>query len=83
MRWGGGMILRAIRGNEGTWEPTGRVRQESHSIREAEMVAGFCPLLFSSSSPAPPSFPFRPWVFCLCVCGVEGRGTKTDTAAGG
>ena len=79
---GGGMILRAIRGNEGTWEPTGRVRQKSHSIREAEM-AGFCPLLFSSFFFPPPSFPFRPWVFCLCVCGVERSGTKTDTAAGG
>lgn len=77
----GEMILRAIRGNEGTWEPTRRVRQESHSIRKAEMVAGFCPpssvLLFFSLS-----FSSHLRVFCLHVHGVERRRTKTETAAG-
>ena len=41
------------------------------------MVAGFCPLLLFSSFFFPPSFSFRMWVFCLCVRGVEARGTKT------
>lgn len=68
MRWGG-MILRAFRGNEGTWEPTGRVRQESHSIREAEMVAGFCPLLFSSSPPPPILSISSLGILSLCLWG--------------
>lgn len=50
--------------------------------REAEMVAGFCPLLLSSSPPAPlHPFHFICESFVLMFVGWR-EGTKTDTAAG-
>lgn len=74
------MILRAIRGNAGTWE-TQTESGESHSIREAE-IDGRSLSPFSCSFLFLPSFSCHLWIFCLHVHRVEGKRTKIEMAAG-
>lgn len=67
----GEMILRAIKGSEGTWEPTRRVIQLGRLRQPRDFVPPSSVLFFFS-----PSFSSHQWVFCFRVHGAEGRSTK-------
>lgn len=68
------MILKAIRGNEGTWE-TQTESGESHSIREVKMMAAVCPpssVLFFFLHPFHVIYGY----FVLMFTGWRGRGLR-------